>query len=300
MIIDASVHVGSEFLSGLREALLIFERIERSSDTDNVLTFEEGAFATPLFLSALLARKFDPLASRRIELDVRSSYLCTICFDKGGISTEELGDIEEYLGSYRDKSYIPIMRFPLLGERSRAHVTSVGSAVVNLLRSRLDLSGRIFTGVNYLISEILDNVIEHSFSHGGGIICQEYARKGYMDICIFDNGVTIPGSYRRAKLLDDRSTDAQALQTTINRRLSTKNTAGSVNRGFGISSSRQMLVHGLQGEFLIFSGSALYVSTPREEKVFPLPNHLGLHGTIVGLRIPRFVDDFNPSDYYEL
>lgn len=300
MIIDASVHVGSEFLSGLREALLIFQRIERSSDTDNVLTFEEGAFATPLFLSALLARKFDPLASRRIELDVRSSYLCTICFDKGGISTEELGDIEEYLGSYRDKSYIPIMRFPLLGERSRAHVTSVGSAVANLLRSRLDLSGRIFTGVNYLISEILDNVIEHSFSHGGGIICQDYARKGYMDICIFDNGVTIPGSYRRAKLLDDRSTDAQALQTTINRRLSTKNTAGSVNRGFGISSSRQMLVHGLQGEFPIFSGSALYVSTPREEKVFPLPNHLGLHGTIVGLRIPRFVDDFNPSDYYEL
>lgn len=300
MIIDASVHVGSEFLSGLREALLIFERIERSSDTDNVLTFEEGAFATPLFLSALLARKFDPLASRRIELDVRSRYLCTICFDKGGISTEELGDIEEYLGSYRDKSYIPIMRFPLLGERSRAQVTSVGSAVVNLLRSRLDLSGRIFTGINYLISEILDNVIEHSFSHGGGIVCQDYARKGYMDICIFDNGVTIPGSYRRAKLLDDRSTDAQALQTTINRRLSTKNTAGSVNRGFGISSSRQMLVHGLQGEFLIFSGSALYVSTPREEKVFPLPNHLGLHGTIVGLRIPRFVDDFNPSDYYEL
>lgn len=300
MIIDASVHVGSEFLSGLREALLIFERIERSSDTDNVLTFEEGAFATPLFLSALLARKFDPLASRRIELDVRSSYLCTICFDKGGISTDGLNDIEEYLGSYRDKSYIPIMRFPLLGERSRAHVTSVGSAVANLLRSRLDLSGRIFTGVNYLISEILDNVIEHSFSHGGGIVCQDYARKGYMDICIFDNGVTIPGSYRRAKLLDDRSTDAQALQTTINRRLSTKNTAGSVNRGFGISSSRQMLVHGLQGEFLIFSGRALYVSTPREEKVFPLPNHLGLHGTIVGLRIPRFVDDFNPSDYYEL
>ncbi|MDD7469301.1 MAG: ATP-binding protein [Porphyromonas sp.] len=300
MNIDATVHVGSEFLSGLREALLIFNRIERSSDTDNVLTFEEGAFATPLFLSALLARKFDPLASRRIELDVRSSYLCTICFDKGGISTDDLDDIEEYLGSYRDKSYIPIMRFPLLGERSRANVTSVGSAVANLLRSRLDLNDRIFTGVNYLISEILDNVIEHSFSHGGGIVCQDYARKGYMDICVFDNGVTIPGSYRRAKLLDDRSTDAQALQTTINRRLSTKNTAGSVNRGFGISSSRQMLVHGLQGEFLIFSGSALYVSTPREEKVFPLPNHLGLHGTIVGLRIPRFVDDFNPSDYYEL
>ena len=300
MNIDATVHVGSEFLSGLREALLIFNRIERSSDTDNVLTFEEGAFATPLFLSALLARKFDPLASRRIELDVRSSYLCTICFDKGGISTDDLDDIEEYLGSYRDMSYIPIMRFPLLGERSRANVTSVGSAVANLLRSRLDLNGRIFTGVNYLISEILDNVIEHSFSHGGGIVCQDYARKGYMDICVFDNGVTIPGSYRRAKLLDDRSTDAQALQTTINRRLSTKNTAGSVNRGFGISSSRQMLVHGLQGEFLIFSGSALYVSTPREEKVFPLPNHLGLHGTIVGLRIPRFVDDFNPSDYYEL
>lgn len=182
MNIDATVHVGSEFLSGLREALLIFDRIERSSDTDNVLTFEEGAFATPLFLSALLARKFDPLASGRIELDVCSSYLCTICFDKGGISTEELGDIEEYLGSYRNKSYIPIMRFPLLGERSRAHVTSVGSAVANLLRSRLDLSGRIFTGVNYLISEILDNVIEHSFSHGGGIVCQDYARKRFKNI----------------------------------------------------------------------------------------------------------------------
>ena len=179
-------------------------------------------------------------------------------------------------------------------------MTSVGSAVANLLKSRLNLSGKIFTGVNYLLSEILDNVIEHSFSKGGGIVCQDYARKGYMDICIFDNGVTIPGSYRRAKLLDDSSTDAQALQITINRQLSTKNSAGSVNRGFGISSSRQMLVSGLQGEFVILSGSALYVSTPREEKVFPLPDHLGLHGTVVGLRIPRAADDFNPSDYYEL
>lgn len=300
MNIDASVRVGSGFLSGLREALLIFEKIERSSDRDNVLMFEEGTFATPLFLSALLARKFDPLASSRIELDVRTNYLCTISFDDGGVSTDDLDDVEEYLGSYRDKSYIPIMRFPLLGERSRAHVTSVGSAVANLLKSRLDLSGKIFTGVNYLLSEILDNVIEHSFSKGGGIVCQDYARKGYMDICIFDNGVTIPGSYRRAKLLDDSSTDAQALQITINRQLSTKNSAGSVNRGFGISSSRQMLVSGLQGEFVILSGSALYVSTPREEKVFPLPDHLGLHGTVVGLRIPRAADDFDPSDYYEL
>ena len=182
MNIDASVRVGSGFLSGLREALLIFEKIERSSDRDNVLIFEEGTFATPLFLSALLARKFDPLASSRIELDVRTNYLCTISFDDGGVSTDDLDDVEEYLGSYRDKSYIPIMRFPLFGERSRAHVTSVGSAVANLLRSRLDLSGRIFTGVNYLISEILDNVIEHSFSHGGGIVCQDYARKRFKNI----------------------------------------------------------------------------------------------------------------------
>ena len=36
MNIDASVRVGSGFLSGLREALLIFEKIERSSDRDNV------------------------------------------------------------------------------------------------------------------------------------------------------------------------------------------------------------------------------------------------------------------------
>lgn len=287
MNIDASVRVGSGFLSGLREALLIFEKIERSSDRDNVLIFEEGTFATPLFLSALLARKFDPLASSRIELDVRTNYLCTISFDDGGVSTDDLDDVEEYLGSYRDKSYIPIMRFPLFGERSRAHVTSVGSAVANLLRSRLDLSGRIFTGVNYLISEILDNVIEHSFSHGGGIVCQDYARKGYMDICVFDNGVTIPGSYRRAKLLDDRSTDAQALQTTINRRLSTKNTAGSVNRGFGISSSRQMLVHGLQGEFLIFFRQRTLCEYAKGREGFPSPKPPGTAWYYCGIAYPK-------------
>lgn len=62
--------------------------------------------------------------------------------------------------------------------------------------------------------------------------------------------------------MDETNDDIDAMEAVINYQVSTKNLPGAENRGFGIRTSREMLVNGLGGEYLIYSGIALFVSNP--------------------------------------
>ena len=51
--------------------------------------------------------------------------------------------------------------------------------------------------------------------------------------------------------MDETNDDIDAMEAVINYQVSTKNLPGAENRGFGIRTSREMLVNGLGGEYLI-------------------------------------------------
>lgn len=78
-----------------------------------------------------------------------------------------------------------------------------------------------------------------------------------MDVCIADRGVGLLGSYE--KLPDNEiESDMEAIKAA-NRGLSSKNLPDAENRGFGIKTSKQMLIQGLGGQYLMISGSSLYI-----------------------------------------
>ena len=54
--------------------------------------------------------------------------------------------------------------------------------------------------------------------------------------------------------------DMEAIKAA-NRGLSSKNLPDAENRGFGIRTSKQMLIHGLGGQYLMISGSSLYLKS---------------------------------------
>ena len=56
-----------------------------------------------------------------------------------------------------------------------------------------------------------------------------------------------------------------------NRGISTKNLPEAENRGFGIVTSKRMLVNGLGGYFLMLSGSALHIKNQTIDNFFELP-----------------------------
>ncbi len=72
------------------------------------------------------------------------------------------------------------------------------------------------------------------------------------------------------------------------------------NRGYGIKTSRKMIVNGLGGYYSIISGDAMYIYTPKNETILVLPNSIKWKGTIVAIRMPfKDVRNFNYSLYLE-
>ncbi len=97
--------------------------------------------------------------------------------------------------------------------------------------------------------------------------------------------------------------DMEALRCVIEKRLSSKQLPDAENRGYGIYTSRRMLVDGLGGRYYLWSGNAFYsynkgLGTPMN--FLELPPPIAWHGTVVALRIP-YADnkDFNSAEYYE-
>lgn len=152
-------------------------------------------------------------------------------------------------------------------------------------------------GLKYMVEETLDNITEHSESERGYIIAQAYPRKGYLDICMADNGVTLLGSYM--KLADNEIvSDLEAIKAA-NRGISSKNLPEAENRGYGIQTSKRMLVEGLGGQYLMISGSCIYVKSPGYDNVYSVPDGLRWNGTVVALRIPINSLVFNYINYIE-
>ena len=107
----------------------------------------------------------------------------------------------------------------------------------------------IATGFKYMIGESVDNIIEHSRSERGYIFAQAYPKNQYIDICIADNGITLLGSYRTLKN-NAINTDIEAMQAATKGQ-STKNLPEAENRGYGIITSKKMLVEGLNGSYVM-------------------------------------------------
>jgi anti-sigma regulatory factor (Ser/Thr protein kinase) len=169
--------------------------------------------------------------------------------------------------------------------------------VENMLIRQLNIQSNVANGLKYMVDETLDNITEHSESDRGYIFAQAYPRKGYLDICIADRGVTLLGSYM--SLLDNEiATDLEAIKAA-NRGLSSKNLPDAENRGFGIKTSKQMLIEGLGGQYLMMSGSCLYIKSSKYDSFYTMPNGIRWNGTIVALRIPYNSPTFNYINYIE-
>ena len=159
------------------------------------------------------------------------------------------------------------------------------------------LGQNIVSGIKYMLGEIVDNISEHSKSECGYIIAQCYPTSKYIDICIGDTGITLLGSYEGIPNCEITS-DGEAMRAA-NSGISTKNLPDAENRGYGISTTRKMLVEGMGGQYMMVSGDTVYVKTKAGSGYFELPYGIRFEGTIVALRIPYWNEDFEYVNYIE-
>lgn len=214
-----------------------------------------------------------------------SSYLATLRFEQG-LAPRVDHDWMQILAYYRNKRYIPIVKFPIATQFETLRDSTI-SQVNHILNEQLQLAGDFKNAVIYLIDESINNIVQHSNTDNGWISAQYYPKKQYLDLTIVDTGISILGSFKNHRMTDFL-TDAEAIWAAVNG-LSTK--TEDDNRGFGMRTSRRMLVEGLKGFYCIFSGHGLLLN----KRLYQIP--VFWPGTFVCMRIPNRIGNFSFYSY---
>ena len=296
MIIKEHINVKDDrLIDGLTPVVWIMDQMEKSVDQEVTIDFSDTRFISPVFALSFIV--YLTRCGKQIAFTNVSGYLERIGLGIGGIKPDTMRQTEfmAELEKYASKTYIPIIDFAA-GRNSDAKEV-VSSIVENMIIQQLNIQSNVANGLKYMIDETLDNITEHSESDRGYIFAQAYPTKGFLDVCIADRGVSLLGSYE--KLPDNEIlSDMEAIKAA-NRGLSSKNLPDAENRGFGIRTSKQMLIHGLGGQYLMISGSSLYLKSCNLDTFYSMPHGLRWNGTIVALRIPYHSSSFNYINYIE-
>ena len=296
MIIKEHINVKDDrLIDGLTPVVWIMDQMEKSVDQEVTIDFSDTRFISPVFALSLIV--YLTRCGKQIAFTNVSDYLERIGLGNGGIKPDTMRQTEflAELEKYTSKTYIPIIDFAA-GRNSDAKEV-VSSIVENMIIQQLNIQSNVANGLKYMIDETLDNITEHSESDRGYIFAQAYPTKGFLDVCIADRGVSLLGSYE--KLPDNEIlSDMEAIKAA-NRGLSSKNLPDAENRGFGIRTSKQMLIHGLGGQYLMISGCSLYLKSFNLDTFYSMPHGLRWNGTIVALRIPYHSSSFNYINYIE-
>ena len=273
-------------LFGVLKLLESFDSID--FETLDVLTVDWGQvkFIHPTFIlpTAALLKSISEeytVAIQHANLDDNlNSYLNTIGFLESLKSDSDL-----ILSNRIDKSYLPILRFTG-SDRNSEFAEKVTTNFQGWL-SNQELDNSIKTGIIYVISELVDNVLEHSNSRFGWISSQRFSTKGFLDICLVDRGIGLKQSYNNTGFIVHDHMDAikQALKG-----ISTKNIK---ERGYGLRTSISAITKGISGRFMVVTGNAIF----NNGEIASFKGHW--NGVLCTIRLNIDVDDFNLYDFVE-
>jgi hypothetical protein len=250
------------------------------------------------FTPPLLAVHYASLISefsQILKIEGLGPYLNTIKFP-ACLSPASGDDWETILNSYLQKTYIPIIKFNTSSTGDNSLIREkLLSHVFEAIRRITQLPTNYFTAISYLLSELTDNIVEHSEHEFGYLVFQYYRENGFMDICLADRGLGLLGSYQNYVGDKDFShiTDHRTAVDSAVKGRSTKHLAE--DRGFGIAISRKMLTQGLGGSFVYLTGNALLIND--ELSNFGIESK----GAKILIRIPvgNFRTNFLWSDFVE-
>jgi anti-sigma regulatory factor (Ser/Thr protein kinase) len=256
------------------------------------------SFVYPLFalsLSALISH----LRQKGIKVKINYGRVCNFYFDTiffpEGLNAYSNLDWKKLLQKYSNKSYLPICVIPIEGKSEKLRENLLNTFEEIILHQH-NLTGQLRTSMSYLISEAITNIVDHAKATEGFVMVQNYPTKEFLDVCIADTGIGILNSYNPEKF-PEIITDEQAINNALNGK-STKERPES--RGYGISTSRKMLVKGLNGIYFLYSGRAFYVWSKQHEGITVIDETLKWKGTLVALRIPKNIPpEFNYVNFIE-
>ena len=238
-------------------------------------------YATPL------ATAIQRLSAAGVEVDIRypndsgvANYVRTIEFP-GGVTEP----------THANKTYLPLIRLNTADDPSAVDVA--GSTIRRLIKGLLGASGRVINGIYLPIGEVLDNVDQHSRCDHGFASVQHFPNGNRIDLCIVDDGITIPGNYEHHGI--DFDSDADAVRRALTEGLSTKieRDARGRRRGTGLRTTAKTICEGLNGKLLLASRNG----TILQDDSITVVDDLYWDGTVIFARLNVPSEEFEYTKY---
>jgi hypothetical protein len=159
----------------------------------------------------------------------------------------------------------------------------------------------------HIINELTDNVYNHtSFEKGyanqGYAYAQEYPLGNALDICVMDDGLSIPGRFKKSDIKYDD--ECHAIQMAVSKTSTAKDNEN--DRGNGLWTTLKLVIEANGGEALIVSGKgSLHIKNTNNYKYRLLENYNMFKGTLITLRLNKnrvqnfyeWIDVFDIHDY---
>ena len=274
--------IGSVF----NELFKLIDATESASTEHIEWDFRQFLFFILFFLAPLTI--FKQTSSRKIATTnvapILKSYFETIHFeDCYHINKDSC--IDE-LRKYESRTYIPICSFDV----SNNAFDKWQSVIQNIIQKQSKCVKSLTNPLSYYLSELFCNISQHSKSQYAFIYSQYLERNHCLELCIADTGSGVYSSYVLSeKYLDQIRSEAEALKLA-NEGYSTKNLPNAENRGYGLSTTKRMLVEGMGGSFFMLSGGAFHRHNKKQNDYINLPPEIYWQGTIILLRIPTIID----------
>lgn len=273
------------FISQYQAALSTVNKILNSQSDNILIDFSNIIWVAPTFI-APLACIINNLKSkdRNIKLNLPSNtntrnYLDKIYFPHG----------IKKIKSSKSKIHLPIFSFDSKSEINT--VEMCGRRIRDLLeKNSSDLPRNTIDAIYYPISETIDNVQQHSESDESILFAQYYPNKDFLDICVCDDGISIPGCYKKHGF--NINTDIDSVRMAVEKGVSTK----TEKRGYGLPSINNLVTKGMNGKLLVSSKYGAIYKTNQKTK--PLYKYYW-PGTLVSMRLKVPKKEFNFYKYLE-
>jgi len=183
------------------------------------------------------------------------------------------------------KTYVPIVSLPKNYRDSDEPMKKIFA----MQRNKDHFGGE--SAFKYVVSELVDNIYQHSRFTRALIMGQRFDAKGFIDLSFYDNGITIPETFREKGFGHEAS---HAIREALNG-VSTKDN----DRGFGLRTSLNLFTTGLGAEFFIASGNGAVFSDNKGNELYRLTEDAGIKGTLITIRIPKITPKIDIYDYVE-
>lgn len=234
-------------------------------------------------LTLPLSAYINTTSSQNIK-NQNQSYLDTIKFPHG---VDSISSFEQQ--AQKHKTFIPISVLKREGGAERERLETL---FIDMVYKIIGSVSGAQNAVYYPLSELITNIFDHSKQNAGYIFGQFYPKKNYLDICIVDCGRGLAGAYKQEKnlILSDENAIKEVMEG--------HSTKPNNERGYGVRTSKKVVCEGLNGEFILISGTAALFSSNKNEKLITLKNFYW-QGVIIAYRIPRPITSIDISKYLE-